>query len=93
MEKCTAGVQLEAGISDLQWVDDTRVLVALDTGNNFGLSGIKYMCLWCQKKVEYTLILQPIPLRRAAISILKNSEKMIGHREIIFTGLQRLHDH
>ncbi|XP_064618136.1 methylosome protein WDR77-like [Liolophura sinensis] len=32
VEKCTAGVQLEAGISDLQWVDDTRVLVALDTG-------------------------------------------------------------
>ncbi|XP_060582794.1 methylosome protein WDR77-like [Ruditapes philippinarum] len=32
VEKCTAGVQLEAGLNDACWVDDTRVLVGLDTG-------------------------------------------------------------
>ncbi|XP_045196667.2 methylosome protein 50-like [Mercenaria mercenaria] len=32
VEKCTAGVQLEAGLNDACWVDDTRVLVGMDTG-------------------------------------------------------------
>ncbi|KAL4232567.1 Methylosome protein 50 [Mactra antiquata] len=32
VEKCTAGVQLEAGLSDACFVDTTRVLVAMDTG-------------------------------------------------------------
>ena len=32
VEKCTAGVQLEAGLSDARWVDNTKVLVGLDTG-------------------------------------------------------------
>lgn len=32
VEKCTAGVQLEAGLSDACWVDSTRVLVGMDTG-------------------------------------------------------------
>lgn len=32
VEKCTAGVQLEAGLSDAQWLDGNKILVALDTG-------------------------------------------------------------
>ncbi|XP_052807456.1 methylosome protein 50-like [Mya arenaria] len=32
VEKCTAGVQLEAGLSDACWLDQTRVLVGMDTG-------------------------------------------------------------
>lgn len=32
VEKCTAGVQLEAGLNDACWVDETRVLVGMDTG-------------------------------------------------------------
>ncbi|ESO85780.1 hypothetical protein LOTGIDRAFT_195693 [Lottia gigantea] len=32
VEKCTAGVQLEAGITDAKWVDSTKVVVSLDTG-------------------------------------------------------------
>ncbi|KAL5009855.1 hypothetical protein ScPMuIL_012160 [Solemya velum] len=32
VEKCTGGVQLEAGLSDAQWADDTKVIVGLDTG-------------------------------------------------------------
>ena len=34
VEKCTAGVQLEAGLSDARWVLNTKVLVGLDTGKN-----------------------------------------------------------
>lgn len=33
VEKCTAGVQLEAGFQEAVWLDDTKVLVGLDTGN------------------------------------------------------------
>ncbi|KAH9499054.1 Methylosome protein 50 [Bulinus truncatus] len=32
VDRCTAGVQLEAGVGDAKWVDNTRVLVGLDTG-------------------------------------------------------------
>lgn len=32
VEKCTAGVQLEAGFQEAVWLDDTKVLVGLDTG-------------------------------------------------------------
>ncbi|CAL1537380.1 unnamed protein product [Lymnaea stagnalis] len=32
VDKCTAGVQLEAGVGDAKWVDNTHVLVGLDTG-------------------------------------------------------------
>ncbi|KAH3735735.1 methylosome protein 50-like [Dreissena polymorpha] len=32
VDKCTAGVQLEAGLNDACWVDDKRVLVGMDTG-------------------------------------------------------------
>jgi len=32
VERCTAGVQLEAGVADAQWLDNTHVLVGLDTG-------------------------------------------------------------
>ncbi|XP_069102113.1 methylosome protein WDR77-like isoform X2 [Argopecten irradians] len=32
VEKCKAGVQLEAGLSDVQWLSSTKVLVGLDTG-------------------------------------------------------------
>ncbi|XP_062586372.1 methylosome protein WDR77-like isoform X1 [Saccostrea cucullata] len=32
VEKCTAGVQLEAGFREAVWLDDTKVLVGLDTG-------------------------------------------------------------
>ena len=32
VEKCTAGVQLEAGLSDAKWVTNNKVLVGLDTG-------------------------------------------------------------
>ncbi|KAK7107597.1 hypothetical protein V1264_015495 [Littorina saxatilis] len=32
VDKCTAGVQLEAGVRDASWVDTQRVLVGLDTG-------------------------------------------------------------
>lgn len=32
VEKCKAGVQLEAGLSDAQWLSTTKVLVGLDTG-------------------------------------------------------------
>ncbi|XP_048766759.2 methylosome protein 50-like isoform X2 [Ostrea edulis] len=32
VEKCTAGVQLEAGFKEAVWLDDTKVLVGLDTG-------------------------------------------------------------
>ncbi|KAL3883558.1 hypothetical protein ACJMK2_029811 [Sinanodonta woodiana] len=32
VEKCTAGVQLEAGLSDAKWVDTNKALVGLDTG-------------------------------------------------------------
>ena len=32
VDKCTAGVQLEAGLRDASWVDVQRVLVGLDTG-------------------------------------------------------------
>ncbi|KAK3098735.1 hypothetical protein FSP39_022560 [Pinctada imbricata] len=32
LEKCTAGVQLEAGLGDAVWLDDSKVLVGLDTG-------------------------------------------------------------
>lgn len=33
VEKCTAGVQLEAGFQEAVWLDNTKVLVGLDTGN------------------------------------------------------------
>lgn len=33
VEKCTAGVQLEAGFKEAVWLDDTKVLVGLDTGD------------------------------------------------------------
>lgn len=32
VEKCTAGVQLEAGLQDATWADATTVVVGLDTG-------------------------------------------------------------
>ncbi|XP_060069648.1 methylosome protein WDR77-like [Ylistrum balloti] len=32
VEKCKAGVQLEAGLSDALWLSSTKVLVGLDTG-------------------------------------------------------------
>lgn len=32
VEKCTAGVQLEAGIGDALWIDRDKVLIGLDTG-------------------------------------------------------------
>ena len=32
VEKCTAGVQLEAGFKEAVWLDGTKVLVGLDTG-------------------------------------------------------------
>lgn len=32
VEKCTGGVQLEAGLSDAKWVEACRVFVGLDTG-------------------------------------------------------------
>lgn len=32
VEKCTAGVQLEAGLSDARWVAHSKVFVGLDTG-------------------------------------------------------------
>ncbi|XP_076466393.1 methylosome protein WDR77-like [Babylonia areolata] len=32
VDKCTAGVQLEAGLRDAAWVDAQKVLVGLDTG-------------------------------------------------------------
>lgn len=32
VEKCTAGVQLEAGLSDAKWVLNSKVFVGLDTG-------------------------------------------------------------
>ena len=32
VEKCTAGVQLEAGFKEAVWLDNTKVLVGLDTG-------------------------------------------------------------
>ncbi|XP_012938902.1 methylosome protein 50 [Aplysia californica] len=32
VDRCTAGVQLEAGVGDAGWVDATHVLVGLDTG-------------------------------------------------------------
>ncbi|VDI81443.1 methylosome protein 50 [Mytilus galloprovincialis] len=32
VEKCTAGVQLEAGLTDARWIDNTKVIVGLDTG-------------------------------------------------------------
>lgn len=32
VDRCTAGVQLEAGIGDAKWVDNTHVIVGLDTG-------------------------------------------------------------
>uniref|UniRef100_A0A0B7A8P3 Uncharacterized protein n=1 Tax=Arion vulgaris TaxID=1028688 RepID=A0A0B7A8P3_9EUPU len=32
VDKCTAGVQLEAGICDVEWIDGTHVFVSLDTG-------------------------------------------------------------
>jgi len=32
VEKCTAGVQLEAGLSDAQWLSSSKVVVGLDTG-------------------------------------------------------------
>lgn len=32
VEKCTAGVQLEAGFQEAVWLDNTKVLVGLDTG-------------------------------------------------------------
>ena len=34
VEMCTAGVQLEAGVGDAQWVDGRSVLVGLDTGES-----------------------------------------------------------
>ncbi|XP_013074672.2 methylosome protein 50-like isoform X2 [Biomphalaria glabrata] len=32
VDRCTAGVQLEAGVGDAKWIDNTHVLVGLDTG-------------------------------------------------------------
>ncbi|XP_052821642.1 methylosome protein 50 [Octopus bimaculoides] len=32
VEKCTAGVQLEAGIDDAIWIDQDKTLIGLDTG-------------------------------------------------------------
>lgn len=32
VEKCTAGVQLESGLTDARWMDKNKVLVGLDTG-------------------------------------------------------------
>ncbi|CAG5116879.1 unnamed protein product, partial [Candidula unifasciata] len=32
VDKCTAGVQLEAGICDCEWIDRTHIIVGLDTG-------------------------------------------------------------
>jgi len=34
VEKCTAGVQLEAGIVDAKWLDSNKVIVGLDTGKS-----------------------------------------------------------
>jgi hypothetical protein len=34
VEKCTAGVQLEAGIIDAKWLDSNKVIVGLDTGKS-----------------------------------------------------------
>ena len=35
VEKCTAGVQLEAGLSDVRWVLNSKVFVGLDTGEYY----------------------------------------------------------
>ena len=32
VERCTAGVQLEAGLGDAMWLDNTKILIGLDTG-------------------------------------------------------------
>ena len=32
VEKCNAGVELECGINDAEWIDNARVFAASDTG-------------------------------------------------------------
>ena len=44
VDKCTAGVQLEAGLRDASWVDVQRVLVGLDTGTLMQKVSILWFC-------------------------------------------------
>ena len=32
VEKCSAGVQTEAGVTDIEWIDESRIAVASDSG-------------------------------------------------------------
>jgi len=49
VEMCTAGVQLEAGVGDAQWVDGRSVLVGLDTGG---------VALWSLEGEDYSTFTQ-----------------------------------
>ena len=39
VEKCTAGVQLEAGLGDACWVGSNKALVGMDTGTQHQIAG------------------------------------------------------
>ena len=32
ISKCSAGIQTEAGVTDIQWIDECRVAIASDSG-------------------------------------------------------------
>lgn len=44
VDKCSAGVQTKAGITEVQWIDESRIAVGSDTGKYYQKIPL---CLYC----------------------------------------------